>query len=125
MAIHGGVLITQSIKEARRKPCLFTKGEYMKFYGNGVVWNTDTDSALCKFIDGEFETTDSIIIDKLITKGYLGHLAGVEKSPMIEVPVEEVSEPTNKESLTVEVPKAVKATPASAKPAQVKKAVKK
>lgn len=101
----------------------------MKFYGNGVVWNTDTDSALCKFINGEFETTDSIAIDKLITKGYLGHLAGVEKSPMIEVPVEEVAtetvEPTNKESLTVEIPEVAKTTPTSAKTARVKKAVKK
>ena len=102
----------------------------MKFYGNGIVWNADTDSTLCRFINGEFETTDPIVIDKLITKGYLGHLAGVEKSPAVEVPVKEVAtevvEPTNKESLTVEIPAPiVKTIPTSAKTAHVKKAVKK
>ena len=114
----------------------------MKFYGNGVVWNTDTDSALCKFIDGEFETNDEYVIDRLKTKGY-GRVAEVDEVPIpMEVTDEptdevdaEVVEPTNKESLTVEVPEApievpieapiAKTVPTSAKTAQVKKAVKK
>jgi hypothetical protein len=37
----------------------------MKFYGHGIVWDKDKNKALCKFINGEYETDDSIIIDKL------------------------------------------------------------
>lgn len=40
----------------------------MKFYGNGVVWGGD--KRLCKFINGELETEDKTVIDKLFDLGY-------------------------------------------------------
>ena len=42
----------------------------MKFYGNGVVWNPSTNSALCKFKDGEFYTDNENIKSKLLELGY-------------------------------------------------------
>lgn len=69
----------------------------MKFYGNGIVWDGDNNKVLCKFLNGEIETSDKHIIDKLTEKGY--------KCDVV------------KEAIAV--------TPTSAKTAQVKKAVKK
>lgn len=37
----------------------------MKFYGNGLVWNKDENKVLCSFVNGKYETEDSIIINKL------------------------------------------------------------
>lgn len=43
----------------------------MKFYGTGVVWNADTEKALCRFDkSGELDTTDEAIIEKLKEHGY-------------------------------------------------------
>lgn len=41
----------------------------MIFYGNGLVWNPNTNSAV-RFIDGVCETTDPVKIDFLIARGY-------------------------------------------------------
>ena len=37
----------------------------MLFYGNGIVWDKETNSKLCKFENGKFETDDTTIISKL------------------------------------------------------------
>ena len=42
----------------------------MKFYGNGVVWDNKRSKVLCKFINGEYETTDKHEIEYLLEKGY-------------------------------------------------------
>jgi hypothetical protein len=42
----------------------------MKFYGNGIVWDSSKNKILCKFIKGEFETIDPEIKEKLIDLGY-------------------------------------------------------
>jgi len=43
----------------------------MKFYGTGVVWNADTEKALCRFDkSGELDTTDETVIERLKTLGY-------------------------------------------------------
>lgn len=42
----------------------------MKFYGNGTVWDSSKNKALCKFVDGELETKDRYIIEHLLTFDY-------------------------------------------------------
>lgn len=44
----------------------------MKFYaiGNVVVWNKFTQKALCRFKNGEYETTDAEEIRLLVSLGY-------------------------------------------------------
>lgn len=42
----------------------------MKFYGHGVVWDKEKNTALCTFIDGEFETADKRTIGLLSDLGY-------------------------------------------------------
>lgn len=37
----------------------------MKFFGKGMVWDKDKNKVLCRFVNGEYETQDSIVIDKL------------------------------------------------------------
>lgn len=42
----------------------------MKFYGNGIVWDGTADKPLCRFVDGEYKTTDRKVIAKLKALGY-------------------------------------------------------
>ncbi|MEI5869230.1 Rho termination factor N-terminal domain-containing protein [Bacillus albus] len=42
----------------------------MKFYGHGIVWDKEKNTALCTFIDGEFETSDKRTIGLLSDLGY-------------------------------------------------------
>lgn len=42
----------------------------MKFYGNGVVWDSNKNKALCKFVKGEYETKNAYEIEYLLSKGY-------------------------------------------------------
>ena len=42
----------------------------MVFAGNGIVWNPETNSALCRFSDGKFETEDKAHQKRLIDMGY-------------------------------------------------------
>jgi len=42
----------------------------MKFKGNGIVWDAKKNCILCKFKDGEFETEDIDIAEKLSNAGY-------------------------------------------------------
>jgi Holliday junction resolvasome RuvABC DNA-binding subunit len=42
----------------------------MKFYGNGIVWNSARNCKLCKFEDGVFVTDDEGVINALIKLGY-------------------------------------------------------
>jgi hypothetical protein len=37
----------------------------MKFYGNGIVWDSTKNKELCKFDKGILETKDSYIINRL------------------------------------------------------------
>lgn len=37
----------------------------MKFYGNGIIWDSLKNKALCKFDKGILETEDSYICDRL------------------------------------------------------------
>jgi len=64
----------------------------MKFYGHGIVWNPVKNKALCKFINGELETTDSEVISNLLKLGY-------EHDG--EVTEEKKSEEKNEKALTV------------------------
>ena len=52
----------------------------MKFYGNGTVWNPENSTALCRFENGEFETSESNTISALISRGY-EHDSKVETIP--------------------------------------------
>lgn len=42
----------------------------MKFYGNGLVWDKVKSKPLCRFVDGVFETKDTIMAQKLVSLGY-------------------------------------------------------
>ncbi|EEL78644.1 hypothetical protein bcere0028_57550 [Bacillus cereus AH1271] len=42
----------------------------MKFYGHGIVWDKEKNTALCAFNDGEFETADKRTIGLLSDLGY-------------------------------------------------------
>lgn len=42
----------------------------MKFYGNTTVWDADNDCILCQFENGELETSDKRVIEKLLKGGY-------------------------------------------------------
>lgn len=42
----------------------------MKFYGHGIVWDKEKNTALCTFIDGELETADKRTIGLLSDLGY-------------------------------------------------------
>ena len=42
----------------------------MKFYGNGIVWDSEKNKTLCKFEKGILETEDSYIIDRLKELNY-------------------------------------------------------
>lgn len=42
----------------------------MKFYGHGIVWDKEKNTALCTFIDGEYETVDKRTIGLLSDLGY-------------------------------------------------------
>jgi hypothetical protein len=42
----------------------------VKFYGKGTVWNPVKNKALCKFVNGIFETSDNDTIEMLIDLGY-------------------------------------------------------
>jgi hypothetical protein len=37
----------------------------MKFYGNGIIWDSVKNKALCNFEKGILETEDSYICDRL------------------------------------------------------------
>jgi hypothetical protein len=37
----------------------------MKFYGKGIVWDATGNKILCKFVNGEFETNQQQVINKL------------------------------------------------------------
>lgn len=41
-----------------------------KFYGHGIVWDKEKNTALCTFIDGEYEATDKRTIGLLSGLGY-------------------------------------------------------
>lgn len=42
----------------------------MKFYGNGIVWDGENNKTLCQFVNGEFETEDARIANKLLELNY-------------------------------------------------------
>lgn len=42
----------------------------MKFYGNGIVWDSNKNKLLCRFTKGTYETNDKYEIDYLLSKGY-------------------------------------------------------
>lgn len=42
----------------------------MKFYGNGIVWDAQAGRTLCRFINGEFESTDEHTESVLKGLGY-------------------------------------------------------
>lgn len=42
----------------------------MKFYGRGLVWDTEKDKPLARFTDGELETDNIYVVEKLIAAGY-------------------------------------------------------
>ncbi|PEO19842.1 Rho termination factor N-terminal domain-containing protein [Bacillus wiedmannii] len=42
----------------------------MKFYGHGIVWDKENNTALCTFVDGEFETSDERTVNLLKNLGY-------------------------------------------------------
>jgi hypothetical protein len=42
----------------------------MKFYGKGVVWDKTNNKALCRFVNGEFETDDRRTQRILESMGY-------------------------------------------------------
>jgi hypothetical protein len=42
----------------------------MKFYGRGVVWDAENNKALCRFVNGEIETSDERVMNKLFKLGY-------------------------------------------------------
>jgi len=42
----------------------------MKFMGHGIVWDGENNRPLCKFKDGQLETEDSNIAEKLKNAGY-------------------------------------------------------
>ncbi|MDA3939817.1 MAG: hypothetical protein PF693_10970 [Spirochaetia bacterium] len=53
------------------------------FYGNGVVWDGLKNRNLCKFVKGEFKTSDPRVIELL--KDYPSNTEGVEESTDIPV----------------------------------------
>jgi hypothetical protein len=53
----------------------------MRFFGKGVVWDSEKNKRLCKFLNGSFKTEDERIIKKLIDLGY-------EYEGLIELPVD-------------------------------------
>ncbi|CEG31439.1 MULTISPECIES: hypothetical protein [Bacillaceae] len=42
----------------------------MKFYGHGVVWDSENNKPLCEFVDGELKTTADGVIKTLKQLGY-------------------------------------------------------
>ena len=42
----------------------------MKFYGNGIVWDTKNNKILCEFVKGEFDAKDLRVINELKKLGY-------------------------------------------------------
>lgn len=42
----------------------------MKFYGHGIVWDKENNTALCTFVDGEYEATDKRTVSLLTELGY-------------------------------------------------------
>ena len=42
----------------------------MKFKGHGIVWDAEKNCILCRFKDGEFETEDRDLADRLKYAGY-------------------------------------------------------
>lgn len=68
----------------------------MKFYGNGTVWDKDNNRALCRFVNGEFETDNERTATLLHTLGYRSESDGwktyegeSEGGPSERWPVEE------------------------------------
>lgn len=43
-------------------------GRYIKFFGNGVVWDPLKNKKLCEFKNGIFETSDQYVIEILNKK---------------------------------------------------------
>ena len=43
----------------------------MRFYGNGILWDPETDSMLCRFKNGALESDDKVLNEKLIRMGIL------------------------------------------------------
>jgi hypothetical protein len=92
----------------------------MKFYGVGAVWGGESNSVLCKFVNGELETEDPVVIKKLLAGGYRydGDVP-VPVEVVSEVDVEQITEkPITKEPIK-------KPVGTGAKKASTKKAVKK
>ena len=42
----------------------------MKFYGTGTVWDASANKVLCKFVDGEFETKDRYVMERVLSFDY-------------------------------------------------------
>jgi hypothetical protein len=68
----------------------------LKFIGKGLVWDKETDRQLCRFNkQGEFETTDEDVVQKLLALGYVStapnyidvEFTEVEPEPEVEVEV--------------------------------------
>lgn len=100
----------------------------MKFYGNGSVWDVKRNTVLCRFVNGEYETSDQTEINKLANLGYM-HDSDTEDMAVIESedsePLETVGAPAVKrESLQDKAPKLTQ-TKARAVSQSHRKAVKK
>jgi hypothetical protein len=62
----------------------------MKFYGNGIVWDKESNRNLCEFKDGELSTDDTRVMEILISLGYQND--GVVEEIIKEVEAIELSE---------------------------------
>lgn len=51
----------------------------MRFYGRGVVWDPEKNKVLCRFVNGQYETTSKRTIDILTKAGYRAEKQGQEK----------------------------------------------
>lgn len=61
----------------------------MIFYGNGVVWDSRTNSRLCRFVDGKCEVTDTNEIAYLVRAGYKHDAIDYGDVVLEEKPVQE------------------------------------
>ena len=70
----------------------------MKFYGNGIEWDSLRDKPLCEFQDGVYETEDYDVANRLIESGfrYEGELPAVPGQNSVDPP-NDASEMTNEQ----------------------------
>lgn len=61
----------------------------MRFYGNGIVWDAERNTRLCKFKGGELDTSNERVIQLLSRMGYRYDGETEQKTPAPDGPTDE------------------------------------